>query len=78
MFDFISNDKISKSFFFFKICNSYMYNAHLIITYMFLKEKLQKLKKCSEIPIHSVLKKKTKKPPKSRNPEHPAIIQWWI
>lgn len=37
-----------------------MYNAHLIITYMFLKEKLQKLKKCSEIPIHSVLKKKTK------------------
>lgn len=55
-----------------------MYNAHLIITYMFLKEKLQKLKKCSEIPIHSVLKKKPKNPPKSRNPEHPAIIQWWI
>lgn len=41
-----------------------MYNAHLIITYMFLKEKLQKLKKCSEIPIHSVLKKK--------NPQNPA------
>lgn len=51
-----------------------MYNAHLIITYMFLKEKLQKLKKCSEIPIHSVLKKKPKNPPKSRNPEHPATI----
>lgn len=31
-----------------------MYNAHLIITYMFLKEKLQK---CSEISIHSVVKK---------------------
>lgn len=55
-----------------------MYNAHLIITYMFLKEKLQKLKKCSEIPIHSVVKKPPKKPQKSRNPEHPAIIQWWI
>lgn len=52
-----------------------MYNAHLIITYMFLKEKLQKLKKCSEIPIYSVGKKP---PQKSRNPEHPAIIQWWI
>lgn len=34
-----------------------MYNAHLIITYMFLKEKLQKLQKCSEISIHSVVKK---------------------
>lgn len=55
-----------------------MYNAHLIITYMFLKEKLQKLKKCSEIPIYSVVKKTPKKPHKSRNPEHPAIIQWWI
>lgn len=55
-----------------------MYNAHLIITYMFLKEKLQKLKKCSEIPIHSVVKKNPQKTPKSRNPEHPAIIQWWI
>lgn len=50
-----------------------MYNAHLIITYMFLKEKLQKIQKCSEISIHSVVKKT-----KSRNPEHPAIIQWWI
>lgn len=39
-----------------------MYNAHLIITYMFLKEKLQKLKKCSEIPIHSVVKKPQKTP----------------
>lgn len=55
-----------------------MYNAHLIITYMFLKEKLQKLKKCSEISIHSVVKNKTKKPQKSRNPEHPDISQWWI
>lgn len=45
-----------------------MYNAHLIITYMFLKEKLQKLKKCSEIPIHSVLKKTPKKPPKIPQP----------
>lgn len=43
-----------------------MYNAHLIITYMFFKEKLQKLKKCSEIPIYSV----GKKPPK--NPKNPA------
>lgn len=45
-----------------------MYNAHLIITYMFLKEKLQKLKKCSEIPIHSVVKKQQKKPPKIPQP----------
>lgn len=71
MFDFISNDKISKSFF-FEICNSYMYNAHLIITYMFLKEKLQKLKKCSEIPIHSVLKKNQKTP---QNPATQNILQ---
>lgn len=50
-----------------------MYNAHLIITYMFLKEKLQKLKKCSEIPIHSVLKKKTQKTP--QNPATQNILQ---
>lgn len=49
-----------------------MYNAHLIITYMFLKEKLQKLKKCSEIPIHSVVKKPPKKP---QNPATQNILQ---
>lgn len=43
-----------------------MYNAHLIITYMFLKEKLQKLKKCSEISIHSVVKKTKTKIPQPR------------
>lgn len=49
-----------------------MYNAHLIITYMFLKEKLQKLKKCSEIPKHSVLKKNQKPP---QNPATQNILQ---
>lgn len=61
MFDFISNDKISKSFFFLKYAiATCIMHISLLLTW------LQKLKKCSEIPIHSVVKK----PPK--NPQNPA------